>query len=218
MKTIWFGSLGVVLLLQLSLSEANALVKFGPSVKQEIKGLKLSESVQISDGGVGLSRITQGLRQKKVVFAWFSVYVTQIFSSTAKPNFTSVEQLKSSLGLGYPLVVAMTFVRKVEISKISDGFTEVFKENKIDADQVPYRDFIAAVKASGDVSDRQTYFFVFDQAAGKESLSVQTNGKEIFTLKDQSPGTIGSFLNMWLGKPTDSGLEQLQKSLLKPNL
>jgi hypothetical protein len=86
----------------------------------------------------------------------------------------------------------------------------------MDVNSAPYKDFIGAVQKSGDVVDGQQYFFVFSENVGKDSLSFQTHGKEFFSLKDQSPASVESFLNLWFGKPADSGLEQLQNQLLKP--
>ena len=210
--------MSLALLFQLNLSPAHALVKLGPEIKTDIKGVKLSESAKIDDATPALNRVTQGLRQKKVVFAWFSVYVAQIFSTSTKPDFTSISNLKEALIKGLPVVVSMTFVRDVGIDKIVEGFKEVFEANKMDPKKAPYSDFLDAIQKSGDeVKDRQNFFFAFNQTAGKESFSVQTNGKEIYTLMDQAPGATTPFFNMWLGKPVDSGLEQLQDQLLKPN-
>ena len=216
MKKLTFCSLGLLVLIQLSGINAQALVAFGPETKKDIKDVKLSESVKIDDATAALPRITQGLRQKKVVFAWFSVYVAQVFSSAAKPAFTSIADLKTSLFEGLPTVISMTFVRSVDIGKIVEGFEEEFKENKIDGTKAPYSDFLAAIKKSGDVKDRQKFFFVFSGTADKRSLGVETDGKQIFSLKDQSSDSVNSFLNIWFGKPADSGLEKLQDQFLKP--
>ena len=209
-------SLLAVALLAIQPVPAHALAKFGSDSKIEIKNVKLAESAKTDEAGTALPRVTQGLRQKKVVFAWFSVYIAQIFTANTKTDFSSIEKLKESLNANKPVIVSMTFLRDVEIEKIIEGFNDVFKENKMDVAKAPYSDFLAAIKKTGEVKDRQTFFFTFNQVAGKESFAVETRGKEVFSLKDQAAGTITPFLNMWLGKPTDSGLEQLQEYLLKP--
>ena len=189
------------------------IAEFGSKATQKIKDVELSESVKL--GSANLKRATQGLRQKKVVLAWFSVYIAQFFTNSTA-DFSSVGNLKAALAKGTPTVVAMTFLRDVGIDKIVDGFKDVLKENKSDISQKPFSDFIDAVKKSGDVKDKQTYFFTFSQNGEKESVSFQTNGKEMFSVKEGAPGTISSFFNLWLGKPVDSGLEQLQEQVLKP--
>ncbi len=214
MKNFLLSGLSLLILSQVCASASHAQVKLSHDNKVEIKGVKLSETAKV-DAVLTLPRATQGLRQKKVVFAWFSVYVAQVFTD-AKLDFSSIDKLNESLKKGMPLVLSMTFVRDVGIDKITDGFQEGFKENKIDTAAAPYSDFLKAIAASGDVKDGQQYIMVFTENAGKESLSAQTNGKEIFSLKDQTPATVESFLSLWFGKPADSGLEQLQAQLLKP--
>lgn len=220
MKKNKFYGIGFVLIgLMVGLNSSSpcfALAQFGDTTTTEIKGVKLADSLKIDDAKapVSLKRVTQGLRQKKVVLIWASVYVAQIFSN-APAEFVSVETLKASLLKGIPIAVSMTFVRDVGIEKIVDGFKDVLKENKIDETKAPLSDFVAAVKSSGDVKDQQSYYFVFQAKEGKESVSFQTKGKEWFTVVDGAPGTHEKFLNLWLGKPVDSGLEKLQEQLLK---
>jgi hypothetical protein len=215
MKMLILRCLSLMLLVQFSMNSVHAMVWLGADAKTDIKGVKLSDSAKTDASSPNLTRITQGLRQKKVVFAWFSVYAAQIFSSAPKPDFSSVESLKGSLTQNLPAIVSMTFVRDVEIEKIIEGFTEVFSANKMDATKVPYRDFLSALKRSGDIKDMQKFYFVFSSAENKSSFSVQTDGKEIFSLKNQMPEVVNSFFNMWLGSAPDSGLEQLQGQFLK---
>ncbi len=206
-------------------TSAFALVKAGPTGKTEIKELKLTESVQADEAGAALPRVTQGLRQKKIVFAWVSVYVAQFFTA-AKPDFSSIEKLKDSLNAGRPLVVSMTFLRDVGNEKIVNGFKEVFEKTGVDVKADPFSKCLDAVKTIGEVKDHQVLYFVFTKGKDKDTFSAQTNGKEFYSLSD-APGKLDSFLNMWVGTPKlkengkdreefDSGLEQLQKQLLKP--
>jgi hypothetical protein len=211
---VW--SFSTVLIFQLNGSPALALMSLGADSKTQIKDVALSETAKIDETSGDLPRVTQGLRQKKVVFAWFSVYVAQVFTK-AKPDFTSIKKLKTSLKNGLPLVVSMTFLRNVEIEKIVEGFHDVFKENKMDSSLPPYSDFLEAVKKTGSqLKDRQKLFFAFTSQADKWSFVGETNGKEFFSLKDQPADQVEPFLNMWFGKYSDSGLEQLQGYLLKP--
>ena len=198
-------------------SSAHALVELGPKTKTEVKEVALVESATTDVAGkpVVLKRVTQGLRQKKIALFWASVYVEQIFTNQ-KADFTSVDQLRESLAKGIPTVVAMTFVRDVGIDKIVDGFKETFAKNAIKVEVTPYSKFLEAVKKSGDVKDKQTYFFAFSGDEKKVKISFQTAGKEQFVMEDADTVTLNNFLKMWLGTAADSGLEQLQGQLLKP--
>ncbi len=215
MRKLYSISLSVALLSLSLAAPSQALVKMGAPEKTEIKGIALSSTAQVDEQSPALKRVTQGLRQKKVVMAWFSVYVAQFFSNSAV-DVKSVSSLKESLLKGLPVIVTMTFARDVDNEKIVDGFKEVFQENGTDIESAPFKDYIEAVQKSGDVKDRQVYTFVFSQDKGKESFRFQTNGKEFYAIQGQAPGTLSKFMNMWLGKPVDSGLEQLQEQVLKP--
>lgn len=215
MKNISFVILGLLTSIFCTIPSAQALVKIGPVEKTEIKGIALASSAQLDDQPAKLKRVTQGLRQKKVVFAWFSVYVAQFFSKQ-EGDFKSVTALKESFLKGLPVVVTMTFVRDVEIGKIVEGFKEVFKANGVDAEKAPFKEYIEAVAQTGEVKDRQVFSFAFTENKGGESVRFETRGKEWFQIKDQPAGTISKFLAMWLGTPVDSGLEQLQEQILKP--
>ena len=110
----------------------------------------------------------------------------------------------------------MTFVRDIPIDKIVDGYREVFEANNVKTENEPYSTFLEAVKKSGDVKDRQTYYFTFAKSAtGKDQFSFWTNHKERFVLSDAKPGVLKNFFAMWFANAPDSGLEQLQEHFLK---
>ena len=191
--------------------------EFGAKSKTTVKDVVLSDSIRADIGGksVELKRITSGLRQKKVALFWASVYVGQVFTN-APVDFTSIEKLNASLNAGLPVVVTMTFVRDVPIDKIVDGYKEVFTANGVKIDSEPYAKFLDAVKTSGDIKDKQTYYFTFAKSAsGKNQMNFWTNGKERFALNDASAAQIKDFFGMWFGKAVDSGLEQLQEQFLE---
>jgi hypothetical protein len=197
--------------------ETIGAAEFGPASKKEIKDVKLSESIKADIGGqvTELKRATSGLRQKKVALFWASVYVNQVFTN-GSVDFSSIAKVRESLVAGLPVMVTMTFVRDIPIDKIVDGYKEVFEANGVKADQAPYSDFLAAIKKSGDIKDKQTYYFTFAKSkAGKDLFSFWTNGKERFALSDAGSDGLHNFLGMWFGKATDSGLEQLQEEMLK---
>ena len=193
-------------------------IQLGTATSQKIKDIPLSDMIKINLGGkpIELKRVTQGLRQKKVALFWASVYVAQIFSNS-KIETTSIEGLRNSLLKGLPTVVSMTFLRNIDIKKILDGYKEVFTENGIKTEVTPYSKFLEAVQKTGDVKDGQTYYFVFSGDEKKAGLSFWTNGKEQFSINDGDTNVLGNFLKMWMGKAPDSGLEQLQGYLLKPD-
>ena len=191
--------------------------KFGSPTAKKMKEVTLSDSVKIQNGDKtdSLKFQTAGLRQKKVAVFWASVYVAQVFSNS-KLDFTSIAALRESIMKGMPMVLTLTFLRDVDAKKVMDGFKDNFKENDVKVDTTPYNKFLEAVQKTGEVKDKQTYFFSFAQDKEKMSLAFSIDGKEIYTLADGDAKTTESFLKLWFGKPADSGLEKLQAELLKP--
>jgi hypothetical protein len=189
--------------------------KFGAASAEKLNDVTLSDSAKVEVGGktIELKRVTAGLRQKKVAIIWASVYVGQFFTN-GKIDRSSVSALRESLLGNLPVVMSMTFVRSVGIDKIVDAYQEVFSENGIKSDAEPFAKFLAGVKASGDVNDKQTYWFWFSKNGDQEQMSFQTNGKEYFSLTNGGAGTLKNFLSMWLAKPADSGLEKLQDQFI----
>lgn len=198
-------------------NETVGAAEFGAKSTKVVKDVTLSDTIRAEIGGksVELKRVTSGLRQKKVALFWASVYVGQVFTN-ASVDFTSIDSVNSSLNAGLPVAVTMTFVRDIPIDKIVDGYKEVFEANGVKADEQPYAEFLDAVKKSGDIKDKQTYYFTFAKsAAGKNQFSFWTNGKERFILADTSPEVLKHLFGMWFGKAIDAGLVQLQEQWLK---
>lgn len=194
---------------------------------EEVKGVQLSDTAKVETKTItkkgesyiqsDVRRVTRGLRQKKVALFWASVYVAQVFTN-AKADFSSIDKLRESLLSGVPVVVTMTFLRDVGIDKIVEGYQDVFKANAVNTEEAPFKGFLEAVKASGDVKDKQVFEFSFiSDAAAKFEFKFKTGDKAPYVAKLLSKDQLEAFFKMWLGKPVDSGLEQLQEQLLKPS-
>jgi hypothetical protein len=80
----------------------------------------------------------------------------------------------------------------------------------------PIRDFLTAIQKSGDIKNHQVISFIFNQNGAQNSFTVETKGSEIYSFKSPSLAAIEPFFNIWLGLPSDSGLEKLQAEFLKP--
>lgn len=192
----------------------------------ELAGVQLASTYQHNHKS-SLKRVTQGLRQKKVVLANFDVYVLQIFSNANidfktlqaieddKGITPAVNQLKDALERESPIDITMTFVRDLSSGKIVEGFEDVLNENGITRKDAGVDQFLKSLTDLKELKDKQALSFAFQKVGEKEQIRLETNGKEVFSIQDAPKGTISKFLNIWLGKPV-SGLENLQAQLLKP--
>lgn len=187
-------------------------LEFGPKTTTKIKEVALSESVKLTTGSttVQLKRVASGLRYKKVLFVTANVYVGQLFSN-AKVDQSSLSALKDSLAKTPPSVMTLTFLRDVGADKLSNGFKETLSESGVKVDQDPFTKFLDAVKTAGEMKEGESYELVFSG----NSFSFSAHGSEYYRLDGASAETLGSFMMIWFGKAPDSGLESLQKDLLK---
>jgi len=193
----------------ISHAAAKSPIEFGAKTAIKIKDVALSESAKLTTGAtsVQLKRVASGLRYKKIAFITANVYVGQIFSN-AKIDQSSLAALKDSLYKNQPFAFTMTFLRDVGAEKLTNGFKETLSENGVKVDQEPYNKFLDAVKTAGEMKEGESYDYVFNGNA----FSFSAHGNEFFHLDNAPDG----FLMVWFGKAPDSGLESLQKDLLKP--
>jgi hypothetical protein len=199
---------GLLMFSSISHAGVKSPIEFGPKTAIKIKDVALAESVKLTSGtgSVQLKRIASGLRYKKIAFITVNVYVGQLFSN-AKVDQSSLGALKDSLYKNQPLAFTMTFLRDVGAEKLANGFKETLGENNVKVDQSPFKEFLDAVKAAGEMKEGDTYDCVFSG----NSFSFSAHGNEFYHL-DNAPA---EFMLIWFGKAPDSGLESLQKDLLK---
>ena len=188
-------------------------VEFGSKTTTKIKDVALSENVKLTNGATSsqLKRVASGLRYKKVAFITANVYVGQLFSNV-KVDQSSLSSIQDSLAKNPPSVMTLTFLRDVGAEKLSNGFKETLSENKVKIDQEPFNQFLETVKTAGDMKEGESYALVF----GSNSFSFSAHGKEFYHLDQASSEILNSLMMIWFGKAPDSGLESLQKDLLKP--
>ena len=207
MKLFTLMLAGVAAFSSFSQAEVSPL-EFGPKASAKIKDVTLSESAKLTTGAesVQLKRVASGLRYKKIAFLSVNVYVGQIFSN-AKVDQSTLAALKDSLYKNQPFAFTMTFLRDVGAEKLANGFKETLSENGVKVDTDPFSKFLDEVKLAGEMKEGDTYGFVFNG----NSFSFSAHGKEFYHLA----AAPAEFLMIWFGKAPDSGLESLQKDLLK---
>jgi len=203
--------LGFIAMSSISFAATKSPVEFGAKSSVKVSTVVLSDTVKI--GALELKRVASGLRYKKVLFANFDVYVGQVFSKE-KPSQTSIGSMKDSLLKTLPVVLSLTFLRDVGADKLSNGFKETLEGNGVDVKQSSYHQFLDAVITAGEMKKGESYLLAIGSEGNTVSLSA--HGYEFYHLSEASPEVMNGFMSLWFGKAPDSGLESLQKDLLKP--
>jgi hypothetical protein len=185
--------------------------------EKSIEGVKVSkEAVFQSEGKpVTLKLYASGLRKKKVAIFWAKVYVGQIFAPAGLtiPPPTMAAAL-ATLSKQPVVALTMTFLRDVSASRQKDAFEDAFETNGIDPKSEEVKPLLEIVEKGGEAKDTRTTTIVFERRKnGSEWIHYENGNGEIQSMGFEK-GVIAKVLSIWIGKPTDSGMERLQKQFL----
>jgi hypothetical protein len=197
----------LILFLALPISLAFSFEKKDSTEK--LQSITLAATVKLpSLAESDLKSVASGLRTKKVAFLNFDVYVAEFLVSPTVTWDKKPATFEGSALAG----VMMTFLRDVPAKNISEAFEAGLKENDIKTDQAILQDFLKKVTAIGDIKKKEILIVARKQSPEQDLLVVEIPGRfsESFSAKD--PWT-NQVLKIWSGKPADSGIQALQKSI-----
>lgn len=188
----------------------------GEGERSTLEGVKLPAKarVEVQGRAASLTAVGAGLRYKKVVFVKAKVYVGQLLLSEPAVFKKSHDEALASIAGAKVAALQMHFLRNVDAPTVENAFRESFKENKISLDQEAIQKFLAAVKAGGGAQEGKTLTVVGEKMGAKELVTYEgTNGNSVTI--EGGEGFRREIFALWLGKPTDSGVENLQEGILK---
>lgn len=209
-------TLRVLCLLFVSSYGFAALLSSEPgSVKIESVMVAKSATAHIGGKDVALSLLGAGLRAKKVIFVDVKVYVAELFAAETSGFARSSEGALASLDGAKTVALRLHFLRDVEADKIQTSFREALTVNKVDLNSAPMKAFLKSVTDSGAATKGATLTLVLQKNAdGSESVSYEDASGKV-TETAGGTGFAKSLLSIWLGTPSDSGVEKLKSELLK---
>ncbi|MES3037310.1 MAG: chalcone isomerase family protein [Bdellovibrionota bacterium] len=160
-----------------------------------------------------LTKVSEGVRIKKIAFIKVKVYRAELFTSGGtwkKGEDNLLEKIDGNL----PIVLRLNLLRDIGGAKIEDSFRDALKANDVDLNSTGIKELMAAVKSTKEIKENETASFVgFKKATGEEVvILVGPDGKETET--QGSPGFIKNLFSIWFGKPADDQLAQTKKDLL----
>jgi hypothetical protein len=185
----------------------------GPTVEKV--NLPATATVTSEGETIKLSSVGAGLRTKKVVFVNVKVYVGQLFvSDLATFKKTEAEAL-SSLKDQKAVAIQLHFVRDVDAEKVQKSFHEALEANKVSTSDASVKEALDAVAKGGEAKEGKALTILGTKMKdGSEAISYETTSGQVTTIKG-SAGFIEKMFAIWLGKPSDDGVTQLKKALLK---
>jgi hypothetical protein len=184
---------------------------------QKLEKVVLSKSATATakDKTINLTSVGAGLRAKKVVFVNVKVYVGELFvADLAKINKTEDAAL-DSVAAQPAAAFQLHFLRKVDAETVLKSFKESFTMNSINVEDASIKQLLEAVKNGGAAEEGKTLtLFALKNADNTESVTYEgSNGKS--TTITGPTGFMKNVFSLWLGKPSDDGVADLKKSILK---
>ncbi len=197
------------LLVFMSTLEAQALKKVEGTEK--FQEMTLTQTVELEEfEQVKLKSVGHALRNKKVAFMDFKVYVVELLM----PVDASWNQKAADFVTASPSGIQMSFLRDVPADKMMAAFSESLKANQVDTKSEPVQAFINAVKKVGDLKNKDVFLIARKKSDKTDSvlLLIPGRAKEIIS---GPAGWSDGIMKIWAGKAADAGLEKMQKELFK---
>ncbi len=178
---------------------------------EKFQEMTLTQTVELEEfEQVKLKSVGHALRNKKVAFMDFKVYVVELLM----PIDSTWNQKAADFVAASPNGIQMSFLRDVPADKMKDAFNESLKANQVDTKSESVQAFIKAVKKVGDLKNKDVFLISRKKSDKGDSvlLLIPGRAKEIIT---GPAGWSDGIMKIWAGKAADSGLEKMQKELFK---
>ncbi|UYL08182.1 chalcone isomerase family protein [Bdellovibrio sp. SKB1291214] len=209
MKTI------IITLISILTLNANAALLKTEAHTSKLENVALSStaSTNIDGEDVKLTHVGAGLRAKKVVFVNVKVYVGELFTSDPtkfkkSDALTSVKDQKA-------IAVQLHFLRDVDAENVQKSFKEALTANSVNIEDASIKQFLDAVNKGGEAKQGKSLTILGSRLKdGSEKISYETTSGTVTEVKG-SAGLVEKVFSIWLGKPSDNGVADLKKSILK---
>jgi hypothetical protein len=181
-----------------------------------IEGVKLSGSLKgtIEGSSLNLKTVGSALRVKKVLFVKAKVYVGELFFSEPEKFKRSKEEALSSIHSAESAAVRLTFLRDVDAKSFRNAFMDGWKENGISEKDPWVINFLQKISLLGELKKGTQLLLVAAKTKNGEVILVD-NQQGFSLLLPSKPTDRTTLFSLWLGKASDSGIEDFQKELIK---
>lgn len=206
------------LLLTLLLSgtaSAGLLTTEGAAEKIEKASVFPTASATIEGAATKMTSVGSGLRQKKLVFVSFKVYVAQLFVSNPESFKKSEAEALGSLKDQKAIAIQLHFLRGVDAPDVQKSFLQSLEKNNVDTKSESMKQFLDIVNKGGKAIDGKTLTILGAKLKdGSEVIYYENSNGEVSEVKGAT-GLINNIFSIWLGTPVDDEVATLKKSILK---
>jgi hypothetical protein len=206
-------------LASLSAYSASASILTSEPSGKTIENVAIAKSAtaKIADRNLTLQTVGAGLRSKRVAVVNVKVYVTQLMLSDSTHYVRTDAGALDSAATSPSSALRLDFLRSVDAQTVQLAFRDSLIANQVDLNDTGIKAFLDAVSAGGDAAQGKALTIVLEHLpTGQEAVTYEDNaGKATTVVSGQ--GLVRKILSIWLGKPADSGLNNLKKSLIEGN-
>ncbi len=184
------------------------------SEKFEEVTLLSKANLELAGAKSELSPVSHGLR-KKAVFGLVPVrvYVLELLASNSSKLEKTEDGFLKSLPASGPVMLHITFLRDLPGSKISDAFKEGLESNGIKTLTPELEKVLKEISEIKEFKKNESFSIAITWKEKEATVFMQQTGGEIKSVAGPSEFA-ENFLSIWFGKPSDSRLGDLKKSLI----
>lgn len=185
------------------------------SEKFEDVTLLSKASLELAGSKSELTAVSHGLR-KKAVFGLVPVrvYVLELLASNATKLDKTEDGFLKSLSASGPVMLHITFLRDLPGNKISDAFKEGLESNGIKTLTPELEKVLKEISEIKEFKKNESFSIAVSWKEKEATVFMQQTGGEIKSVVGTHEFA-ENFLSIWFGKPSDSRLGDLKKSLVK---
>ena len=217
MKKVFLGLAALVFAAQ-SASAGMLALEAGPNA---IEGVNVAKSAVATLEGrsVALEAVGAGLRVKKVLFVPIKVYVAEMFvtkvadfirDQSATVALDSTDRMNA-------MAIRLQFVRDTTVDQLVEGFEKGLSANGASMADPTVKALLDALRAGGEVREGQSITLMVERNAdASETVTFETPKGEVKSLP-AAKGIARLVVSLYLGKATDSGVENLKKDIINGN-
>lgn len=206
-------ALGVTLFFN-SLALADILRLEGENGKIETVTIGQTGTINADGQKASVGLIGAGLRTKKVLIANVKVYVAQLLASEPEKFVRTSAQALRSLDNMRVNAIQLHFLRSVEAEKVLVSFQDALIVNQYDLKAPHLKSFLEAVAKGGDALEGKTLTVVtMKNNDGTETVIYENTAGQIQKINGPV-GFASQVLSIWLGQPSDAGIESLKSQII----
>ncbi len=195
-------------------ARANVLTLDPNGKSLENVALSKGGSVDIAGRQFSLTTVGAGIRTKRIAIVNIKVYVAQLLVAEPSRYTRTMDGALNSLNSMKEAAIRLDFLRSVDAQTVQSSFRDSLLANQVDLNRPAIREFLDAVSNGGDAHQGKPLTLVGERLSDSvDAITYEDTTGKVTTIMGPA-GLVRDIFSIWLGKPADSGVENLKKLLV----